>query len=111
VFGPPERRPTKTQLHEAVVYPRVVLLAFSIWQVHNNPGAAIPQCANKPDNMEPYGRIPMLTHASHGTPWHRRPSDLLQNRQMAKARQTEAIPKKPSVKESNSGEATATLPQ
>jgi hypothetical protein len=67
VFGPPEGRPTKTQLHEAVVYPRVVPLAFSIWQVHNNPGAAIAPWANKPDNMEPYGRIPMLTHASHGT--------------------------------------------
>jgi hypothetical protein len=67
VFGPPEGRPTKTNLHEAVVCSRVVPLAFSIWKVHNNPGAAIPPCANKPDNMEPYGRIPMLTHASHGT--------------------------------------------
>jgi hypothetical protein len=67
VFGPPEGRPTKTQLHEAVVYPRVLHLAFSIWKVHNSPEAAIPACANKPDNMEPYGRIPMLMHASHGT--------------------------------------------
>jgi hypothetical protein len=42
-------------------------LAFSIWKVHNNPDAAIPACASKLDNMEPYGRIPMLTHALHGT--------------------------------------------
>jgi hypothetical protein len=67
MFGPPEGRPTKTQLHEAVVYPRVLHLAFSIWKVHNNPEAAIPACANKLDIMEPYGRIPMLTHASRGT--------------------------------------------
>jgi hypothetical protein len=67
MFGPPEDKLTKTQLHEAVVYSRVVSLAFFVWQVHNNPGAAIPPCANKPDNMEPYERIPMLTHALHGT--------------------------------------------
>jgi hypothetical protein len=41
-------------------------LALSIWKVHN-PRAAIPACTNKLDNMEPYGRIPMLAHASHGT--------------------------------------------
>jgi hypothetical protein len=57
----------KTNLHEAVVCPRVLHLAFSLWKVHNNPEAAIRACANKLDNMEPYGRIPMLTHASHGT--------------------------------------------
>jgi hypothetical protein len=50
-----------------VICPRVVHLAFSIWKFHNNPEAAIPAFANKLDNMEPYGRIPMLTHTSHGT--------------------------------------------
>jgi hypothetical protein len=106
MFGPPEGRPSKTQLHEAVVCPRVVPLAFPIWQVHNNPGAAIPPCANKPDNMEPYGRIPMLTHASHGTSAPAICCKIAKRPRPGK----QAIPKKPSVEESHSGEATATLP-
>jgi hypothetical protein len=34
---------------------------------YNNPRAAIPTCTNKPDNMELHGKIPILTHVSHGT--------------------------------------------
>jgi hypothetical protein len=48
----------KTNLHEAVVYPRVVHLAFSIWKVHNNPRAAIPHAQTSSITWNPIGGSP-----------------------------------------------------
>jgi hypothetical protein len=63
MFGPPEGRLQKpTCTKQRVVYPRVVHLPCPSGKLQLNPRAAITACANKLDNMEPYERIPMLTH-------------------------------------------------
>jgi hypothetical protein len=64
----PVGRPSKTNLHEVVLNnTEQPTCPDQLARKRLNPRAANIACANKPDNMEPYGRIPMLTLASHGT--------------------------------------------
>jgi hypothetical protein len=92
MFGPPEGRPSKTQLHKAVVYPRVVSLAFSVRQVHN-----ICKQARQ------HGTLWADPHADACLAWHRRPSDLCKIAKRTRPGKQKLSPRNPPLRKVTQG--------